>query len=68
MKRCIARLESEGMTIRSITSDRHSQVRAYLAAEKPEIQHFFDAWHMLKGIGRQIVNVKNIIKHIEHMK
>uniref|UniRef100_A0A915E449 Uncharacterized protein n=1 Tax=Ditylenchus dipsaci TaxID=166011 RepID=A0A915E449_9BILA len=56
VKRCIQGLEESGIIIKSVTTDRHSQIRAYMASEKPELEHDFDAWHMLKSIRRNIVN------------
>uniref|UniRef100_A0A915EN42 Uncharacterized protein n=1 Tax=Ditylenchus dipsaci TaxID=166011 RepID=A0A915EN42_9BILA len=56
VKRCIQALEESGIIIKSVTTDRHLQIRAYMASEKPELEHDFDAWHMLKSIRRNIVN------------
>ena len=30
-------------------TDRHSQVAAFMAQEKPAIKHAYDVWHLAKG-------------------
>ena len=43
-------LEGEGITITDIVTDRHSQIKKYMREERPEIQHWFDVWHVSKGM------------------
>ena len=39
-----------GIMIKSITTDRHVQIKSYLAKDHPGILHQFDAWHVGKSI------------------
>jgi hypothetical protein len=52
LKLCLADLERREVEIHSITTDRHGQIRSYLAER--DITHRFDAWHQIKGIGKII--------------
>lgn len=36
--------------IEKLVTDRHVQVAAYMANEKPAIKHAYDVWHVAKGM------------------
>ena len=38
------------MTVRKLVPHRHTQVSAYVANEKPDVDHAYDVWHVAKGI------------------
>uniref|UniRef100_A0A915E2Q0 Uncharacterized protein n=1 Tax=Ditylenchus dipsaci TaxID=166011 RepID=A0A915E2Q0_9BILA len=65
VKRCIQGLLESGIVIKSVTTDRHSQIRAYMASEKPELEHDFDAWHTLESIRRIIEAKKKCNKELK---
>ena len=50
LKRCLDELRQKGVKVKSLTTDRHPTVEAYMRKEKPEIQHYFDTWHVVKGM------------------
>lgn len=50
LKRQLTYLEDADININKLVTDRHSQVSAYMAQEKPTIQHAYDVWHLAKGI------------------
>lgn len=50
LKRCLAYLEEEEITVCSLVTDRHSQIKKYLKDTHPEINHMFDVWHVAKGM------------------
>lgn len=50
LKRQLTYLENANITVRKLVTDRHTQVSAYMANEKPEIDHAYDVWHVAKGI------------------
>ena len=52
--RTINKVESSEINIDTITTDRHTQIRAYLAKERPDIIHQFDIWHFSKSIKKKI--------------
>lgn len=42
-------LESAGLRVGAIVTDRHPSIQKYLREQRPEIQHYFDTWHVSKG-------------------
>ena len=50
LKRCMARLTEEGKHISDLTTDRHPQVIKYCREKHPTIKHWFDIWHVSKGM------------------
>ena len=48
LKRCLADLESAGVKISSLTTDRHPHIEGYLR-KNTSIVHHFDTWHVVKG-------------------
>lgn len=70
-------LEERGVKVHSIVTDRHTGVQKYLREEKKEIVHFFDPWHMGKGVGKKMDELgkkggtedvalwrKSVVKHL----
>ena len=49
LKQCLKTLETKGMSIKSLTTDRHMGVKA-LIRDLGTIIHYFDVWHVAKGI------------------
>lgn len=41
-------LDSKGMTVDYIVTDRHPQIQKFLREKK--ITHYFDVWHLEKGM------------------
>ena len=41
-------MELESLVTKLVT-DRHIQVSAYMANEKPHVEHSYDVWHLAKG-------------------
>ena len=50
LKRGIAFLEKKGVPVQSLTTDRHPSVKSFMKKEKKDIKHYFDIWHVAKGI------------------
>lgn len=48
LKRCLSELKEKGVTVRTLTTDRHPQVEAVFK-KQTEITHYFDTWHVVKG-------------------
>ncbi|XP_033098348.1 uncharacterized protein LOC117102235 [Anneissia japonica] len=57
LKRALAVLRGHGVEIKRFVSDRHSSVAAYLRDTVKTIIHYFDVWHIAKGIRKQILKV-----------
>lgn len=50
LKRQLKFLEDNEIEVTKLVTDRHIQVSAYMANEKPEVEHAYDVWHVAKGI------------------
>ena len=48
-------LQKMGLTIDSLTTDRHVQIKSYMSKEQIDIKHQFDVWHVTKNIKKKIV-------------
>ncbi|XP_026081932.1 uncharacterized protein LOC113058347 isoform X3 [Carassius auratus] len=75
LKRSLALLESRGVNLDCIVTDRHPQVQKFL--RERNITHYYDVWHMAKGISKKLEAIskqkdceklkkwmKSIISHI----
>jgi hypothetical protein len=49
LKRQITFLQKNNVEIKTLVTDRHTQVSAYMENENPEIEHTYDVWHVAKG-------------------
>ena len=49
LKRQLQYLKDSNVAVKSLVTDRHSQVSAYMSQEKPHIKHTYDVWHFAKG-------------------
>ena len=49
LKRCLRDLEDNGITVESLTTDRHPQIESYMRKNVHSISHYFDTWHVVKG-------------------
>ncbi|XP_070390968.1 uncharacterized protein [Dermacentor albipictus] len=47
-------LGDQGISIRSLTTDRHTAIKKYMRLHCPAIKHQFDVWHVAKGIRRKL--------------
>lgn len=52
LKRGIQQLEDAGLQIDNIITDRHGMVRKFMRTEHPDKHHYFDVWHVAKGISK----------------
>ncbi|XP_052423624.1 uncharacterized protein LOC127966567 [Carassius gibelio] len=52
LKRCLDHLESSGLTVGYIVTDRHTQIQKYL--RERSINQFYDVWHFEKGLSKKL--------------
>ncbi|XP_067237056.1 uncharacterized protein [Chanodichthys erythropterus] len=52
LARSLALLESRGVNLDCIVTDRHPQVQKFL--RERNITHYYDVWHMAKGISKKL--------------
>ena len=43
-------LEENNLDVDVLVTDRHAQINKWLCENKPNISHYFDVWHVAKGI------------------
>ena len=43
-------LADEGVTVNSLVTDQHSGITKMLREKLTQINHFFDGWHVVKGL------------------
>ena len=49
LKKSLSFLHSHSVKVGSLVTDRHVQVKKYMRTEQPDINHWFDVWHVAKG-------------------
>ncbi|CAM4735368.1 unnamed protein product [Leuciscus chuanchicus] len=47
-------LENSAVKVASIVTDRHSQIQKFLRIERNDIEHFYDVWHVAKGVSKKV--------------
>ena len=57
LKHNLRRLDENVITVNSLTTDRHKQVRKYLRKERKNITHQFDIWHVSKNLKKKLTKV-----------
>uniref|UniRef100_A0A8C2PX67 Uncharacterized protein n=1 Tax=Cyprinus carpio TaxID=7962 RepID=A0A8C2PX67_CYPCA len=53
-ERSLSLLEERGVVVQSLVTDRHTGVQKFMREQKKDIRHFFDPWHMGKGLGKKM--------------
>ena len=41
--------KNHGFTVSTLITDRHTQVRKHVRENEPDVNYFFDGWHLVKG-------------------
>lgn len=49
LKRMFRTIESKGLTIHKLVTDRHRQLAKHIRETTPNVIHLFDVWHVAKG-------------------
>ncbi|XP_040065694.3 uncharacterized protein LOC115319455 [Ixodes scapularis] len=48
-------LKQQGITIEDLVTDRHVAIKGHMKTKEPEIHHYFDAWHIAKGVSKKML-------------
>ena len=56
---CIESIEQSDVKVKSLTTDRHVQIRSYMKKTRPDITHQFDVWHVSKSIKKKLTKNSN---------
>ena len=54
LRRCLDKLLTQGVTITSIATDRHTGVASLMKKEYSFIDHQYDVWHMAKSVTKKL--------------
>lgn len=50
LKRGLQFFCQEDLAINTLVTDRHRSIAKYLREEQPDMDHFYDIWHIAKGM------------------
>ena len=48
--RSVKLIEDSGLAIASLVTDRHPQIQKYVREKMQNTTHYYDVWHVAKGI------------------
>jgi hypothetical protein len=54
LERCLDFLQSYGIEVGLLATDRHLGIQALLKRSYPAIEHQFDVWHVAKNVGKRL--------------
>lgn len=63
LQRGLAKIAEEELQVSHLVTDRHSQIKKYMREVHPEVVHWFDCWHIAKGMF--FLNLYSIKYHIK---
>ena len=49
LQRVLNFLQKQDLEIEALVTDRHRQINKWLRENYPDIQHYYDVWHVAKG-------------------
>ena len=52
--KCLDKLEDMNISVNTLTTDRHLQIRKYMREKRALIKHCFDVWHFTKSIKKKL--------------
>ncbi|XP_077092453.1 uncharacterized protein LOC143744676 [Siphateles boraxobius] len=55
LKRCLDKLESSGLVVDYIVTDRHPQIKKYL--RERNITQYYDVWHFEKALSKKLLKL-----------
>lgn len=50
----LANIEANGIKVKLISSDRHTQIKKEMRVNHPDIDHQFDPWHLAKTVSKTL--------------
>ncbi|XP_064469886.1 uncharacterized protein LOC135384619, partial [Ornithodoros turicata] len=59
--RSIQFLKEQGITLNSITTDRHPAIRKHMETHEPGTKHYFDIWHISKGLKKKLSTISKSV-------
>ena len=50
--RSVEKLQENGLIIGQLITDKHRSIAKWIREELPHVTHYYDVWHIAKGIQR----------------
>ncbi len=50
LRRCVQDLAAKNLSVDVLVTDRHPQIQKWVRENMPETTHYYDVWHVAKGI------------------
>lgn len=50
LQRVLKFLKQQGLTVEVLVTDRHKQINKWLREDHSNITHYYDVWHVAKGM------------------
>ncbi|XP_064390936.1 uncharacterized protein LOC135338779 [Halichondria panicea] len=47
-------LKKKGIKVGTLVTDRHQQIAKFIREQNPDIKHYFDIWHVVKGLRKKL--------------
>lgn len=67
LKKALIFLDSHGVTVELLVTDRHVQAKAFMRKEMPHIVHEFDVWHVGKGAISFFIAYVHLYRNVAHI-
>ncbi|KAG0424546.1 hypothetical protein HPB47_028228 [Ixodes persulcatus] len=68
LERALNYLKVQDMSVEVLVTDRHSEAKAAMKKNHPEIKHRFDVWHVAKGVKKKVAAAAQTAKHRDLLK
>ena len=66
LTRALKHLGDKGLEIQVLVTDRHKQIAKWIREAHPAIKHYFDVWHVAKGMKTNLEG-NNILLMVVHL-
>ena len=57
LKRSLEKLKSEGLNVNALVINQHVSVAKMMVDEYRNIRHYYDCWHVVKGVKKKLLAV-----------
>ncbi|KAK3093915.1 hypothetical protein FSP39_021726 [Pinctada imbricata] len=58
--RAVKEFQENGLAIGELVTDRHPQITKFVREEMPNTKHYFDVWHVAKGLKKKLQKVSQL--------
>ncbi|XP_033725378.1 uncharacterized protein LOC117315337 [Pecten maximus] len=62
LKRSISHLEENDISLKNLVTDRHVMVKKFMREQHPNTDHYFDVWHVAKGVTKKLKKLEGCAK------